>query len=315
MSECLANRVEEVCEESSIERKALADVNTTKLVQYSVESGFNFRPTTDTIRTLPPGRYNCCSDSIGYYFANKETKTMDLIRFPNSPADVIISEFDNFWSKKDEYLKRNEPHKRGFLLHGPPGGGKSSLVQFIVEHFIVDGNIVIDFNYDTVPSINILRRIEPDRKLLVIIEDIDTFLVHLDIEQQLLSFLDGGIQHVNTVVIATTNFPEKLPTRIKNRPSRFDRMTHIGVPTKEERLLYLRKKCQTTPEDDILRWAKVTNGWTLAHLKELILSVEVHGLSEEETINRLNEMRKQVDNSEVYEKELAGKGRVGFDNS
>ncbi|NJO18646.1 MAG: AAA family ATPase [Thioploca sp.] len=47
-----------------------------------------------------------------------------------------------------------------------------------------------------------------------------------------LNILDGVNSFDNIVFLATTNYPEELESRIKNRPSRFDRRFYIGPPEK-----------------------------------------------------------------------------------
>jgi len=74
-------------------------------------------------------------------------------------------------------------------------------------------------------------------------------------EQALLQLLDGGIQHSNTVIIATTNYPENLPDRIINRPSRIDRIVEIDMPTREMREIYINKKALKVKDEDIKKMA------------------------------------------------------------
>ena len=66
-------------------------------------------------------------------------------------------------------------------------------------------NIVFEFNDYIVDGLPSFRAIEPNRKVMVVIEDIDNFTKHSDVEQILLQFLDGSTPHVNTIMIATTN--------------------------------------------------------------------------------------------------------------
>jgi len=280
--------------------------------QWSIENGMTYRPATKTVSTLPPGRYITNRDNYGFKLTKQKVSDSELIRFPNTVADAIISEFESFWEKKDEYLKRGEPHKRGFVLWGPAGGGKTSTVQLIVKNFIANNGVVFDFSFDTVEALNSFRLVEANRKMMVIIEDIDIFVEHGDMEQRLLLFLDGGVQHKNTVMIATTNYPEDLPDRIINRPSRFDRISYLGATTEEERLEYFKQKCQTTPESVYKKWVKATEDWTFAHIKELIISVEVNSLPYKETLVRLNHMRSKKSSSSDYEKEMRGKAGYGF---
>ena len=282
--------------------------------QYSVEQGNTYRPSSQTTKLLPPGLYRASEDQYGFFF-NKESLDMsELIRFPDSIANTVINEFETFWTMKDKYLDRGEPHKRGFLLWGPPGGGKTCTVSFIIQDFIKQGNIVFIFNYSLSHTLRSFKIIEPNRKVLIVMEDIDSLIKDRHEEQAVLEFLDGSIQHANTIVIATTNYPEDLPDRIINRPSRFDRVSYIGVPSYDDRILYLTKKSQKLSKPQIKGWAKETKGWTLAHLKELIIAVEVFGLKYDETIERINNMRAKQEHSENYENEFRGKKDVGFGN-
>jgi len=271
-----------------------------------------FRPCPPTTNILPPGLYSCDMDSNGLYFRKLKVDTTDLIRFPGSMPEEIIKEFSGFWAKKALYQERGEPHKRGFLLWGPPGGGKSCTVSLITKDFIENGNIVIQFSMVTMEGLARLRSIEPDRKVMIVIEDIDSFLEYNDVEQKLLQFLDGDRQYSNLVVIATTNFPEALGDRIINRPSRFDRVAEVSMPTKEDRQLYLEAKAKSTSKDELAKWVSDTEDWTLAHLKELIAAVEIYDLSYGETIRRINEMRGKKAHSSQYTKKLRGGCAPGF---
>ncbi len=143
-------------------------------------------------------------------------------------------------------------------------------------------------------------------------EDIDSLIKDRHEEQAVLEFLDGSIQHSNTIVIASTNYPEELPDRIINRPSRFDRISYVGVPSYNDRILYISTKSKSLSKPQIKGWAKDTDSWTLAHIKELILAVEVFDLDYDETLDRINTMRSKQEHSGNYEKEFRGKSSVGF---
>mgnify|MGYP004004667025 FL=1 len=281
------------------------------LTQYSVQQGVNYRPTSQTAPKLPPGLYSVNEDQQGLYFKKNDIDMSELIRFDDSMANTIIDEFALFWTKKELYQERGEIHKRGFMLWGPPGGGKTSTVSFIMKDFINDGNVIFKFSGNLMGMIQNFRHIEPNRKVMIIMEDVDAYIVDSYAEQAVLDMLDGTVQHSNTIIIATTNYPERLPDRIINRPSRFDRVEYIGTPTESHRKLYIKTKSRTLKTKDITKWAKLTDGFTLAHVKELILSVEVFGLDFDETLERLNKMRKKMESSSDYGKEMRGKKDVG----
>ena len=108
----------------------------------------------------------------------------------------------------------------------------------------------------------------------------------------MLNILDGVKQIENVVYIATTNYPEKLQERITNRPSRFDRRYEVQMPSGEIREAYIKNKL--TDEDlkkiDIKKWVELTDGMSLSHLKELVISVVVMGKDFDESIATLNSM-------------------------
>jgi hypothetical protein len=281
-------------------------------IQYSIEQGQNYRPASKTRKTLPAGLYKALTDQYGTFFQRQEIDMSELIRFEGTIADTIIGEFNDFWGKKSLYQERGEIHKRGFMLWGPPGGGKTSTVTFIMKDFINNGGVVFDFTSDLIGGIRQLKIVEPNRKIMIVMEDIDAWLHDYGSEQAILDMLDGSVKHSDTILIATTNYPERLPDRIINRPSRFDRVEYIGTPCAKDRKLYIKEKSKTLNTREINKWVKSTDGFTLAHVKELILSVEVFGLDFQDTLDRLNKMRKKLESSSDYEKELRGKPDSGF---
>ncbi len=158
------------------------------------------------------------------------------------------------------------------------------------------------FNANLIDGIELFRKVEPERKMMIIVEDIDGFLNDKSLEQKLLQFLDGSLQLINTVVIATTNFPEDLPSRIKNRPSRFDRLIKIEFPNEATRKAYITAKSKTLDAIAIDEWVSQTKNMSLAHIKELITAVEIFDLDFFEELDRIHDMMKEADNSDDYVK-------------
>ena len=110
-------------------------------------------------------------------------------------------------------------------------------------------------------------------------------------EADMLALLDGDLQIDNVVFIATTNYPEKLDKRMVNRPSRFDIVRKISMPTPEARTVYLKaRNPRIAKTDELLDWVDATNEFSIAHLKELIVSVEALGQGFDQTIERLRVM-------------------------
>lgn len=255
-----------------------------------------------SVPALPPGVYEPKKSMRGIYFEQRETVTDDLHQLPDSASDLVISEIRRFWTLKEKFSSMGYLHKRGILLYGPPGSGKTSTVMFLTASMIQDGGVVFLSGSDPEDLADALaefRRIEPDRRLVVIMEDLDCLISGYDDEEEnFLAILDGEKSIDNVVFLATTNYPEKLGKRIINRPSRFDRVVKIGNPSAAARYAYLKSRNLGFSEKELQTWTDKTNGLTVAHLKELIVSVACFGNDIDEQVQRLREMAKEISSEE-----------------
>jgi SpoVK/Ycf46/Vps4 family AAA+-type ATPase len=118
------------------------------------------------------------------------------------------------------------------------------------------------------------------------------------VTSKLLNILDGIKQIEGVVYLASTNYPDKLEERVSNRPSRFDRRYRIEPPDSTIREAYIRFKL--SKEDlkniNIQEWVKASEGFSIAHLKELIISTLVLGNSYSESLSHLKEMKTKPKN-------------------
>ena len=261
-----------------------------------------FAPAYVTVDQVPAGVYELdYNTSIGSHTLKKQPfKTDELYQLPSPEIIDILKDIESFWNKTDVYRKYNFVHKRGILMYGEPGCGKSGIIQILANKLMeLDGIVIniksqnaIDYFIDFMPT---FRKIEPNRPLVVILEDIDALAgedrYHTS---QLLNILDGVKQIEGVVYIATTNYPEKLQERLTNRPSRFDRRYKIDLPNAEIRHSYITNKLneEDLAKIDIEEWVKRTDGMSLSHLKEVVISVVVMGRTFEETLDSLEELKK-----------------------
>jgi SpoVK/Ycf46/Vps4 family AAA+-type ATPase len=265
-------------------------------------------PCEEAVKELPAGQYTIeHSQDRGIFFSKKEVNLDDLIVLPDSATDAVLSEIDEFWKREEIYRKYRYLWKRGVLLWGPPGSGKTTTVQLISQNIVKMGGISV---YVSNPKhaafgLRLMRKVEPKRPIIVMLEDLDAIVHHH--EAELLSLLDGELQIDNVVFVATTNYPEKLDKRIVNRPSRFDLVKKVPMPTAEARKVYLLSRepsldvntveVDGTSIKEIDYWVSVTEGFSVAHLKEVVLGVKCFGKPVEEVVKRMRTMMTKLPNS------------------
>lgn len=285
-----------------------------KLCQWTTGDDRVFVPASTTRNLLPPASYEIsASPNIGIFFEHIPVKTTDLVRFPDSNSNKVIEEIRLFWQSKDVFKRHSMPYKRGIVLYGPPGSGKSCTIQFVMKDVIELGGIVIRF-YDPdlfLRGYRMLREIQPETPVVVIMEDIDAILEDYN-ESSVLNLLDGVDDVQNIVFLATTNYPEKLGPRIINRPSRFDKRFQIGLPSEEARLVYLKHlfEGKGVEESDkmVTKWAKDTEDLSIAHLRELYVAVIILQNPYEEALETLRAM----DQESVSSDQDRGSKNLGF---
>lgn len=258
-----------------------------------------------THNRLPSGAYLVTVDRNDDrpVYIKRDIQTDELLRFKDSWADTILEEIDLFWSRGEAFRKIGFLHRRGYLLYGPQGTGKSSVVQQIVMDIISrDGVVLICGNPKFLnAALTTFRQAEPDRNIVCVFEDIDAIIKQYG-EDELLSILDGANMVNRVLNIATTNYPESLDPRIVSRPRRFDRVLKIEAPSDKIREEFLKKKLPK--KSDVKKWLKATNGLSFASLTEAIISVCCLGNEFEPTIEILKEMQVGSPNSSEFGKRL-----------
>ena len=279
-------------------RESDKKMDTFTYVQWTTD-GKIFFPAGETCSELTPGVYEIRISERGIYFQKIPIKTEGLIRFPDSNSDLVINELEKFWEREDVFNKFGLLYKRGIMLYGPPGSGKSCTVRFVMENVIARGGIVVKF---TEPELYImgmraLREIQPSVPVVTTMEDIDSTLERFS-ESAVLNILDGVDQINKVIYLATTNYPDKLGARIINRPSRFDKRFKIGHPSAEGRRMYFEHIIKDRMKVNIDKWVEDTEGMSIAHLRELVVAVIIIGDKYEDAISTLKLMHEIIDERE-----------------
>lgn len=286
----------------------------------STPDGSIFWGTSNIEDRLPAGLYKCGHrDDVGTCLQKLIIETDDLIVLPDMVCNEVIEQIQKFWSNevRDAMRSRGFLHKRGILMYGEPGSGKTCTIQVLIQMLIKNDGIAIyaEDPHNLSNALQMIRRIEPHRPMIVVLEDFDTLTDRDRRENTWLSVLDGEAQIENVVFLATTNYIDQLDKRFVDRPSRFDVIVPVPMPTARARAAYLFKKEPTLSADELYEWTMASDGFSIAHLKELILSVKCYGKSLEDTVARLRSQKKREFSQEALERQAKGSSGIGFTGS
>ena len=181
----------------------------------------------------------------------RKKRMLGLVILDKGVAEHIVSDVRDFLSSGDWYHQRGIPYRRGYLLYGPPGSGKTSFIQALAGE--LDYNICIlnlSENNLTDDRLNHLMNHIPERSVLLL-EDIDAAFNKREQSDEsgftsgvtfsgLLNELDGVASAEECITFMTTNHPEKLDPALL-RPGRVDYKVLIGNASEHQvREMFLR---------------------------------------------------------------------------
>lgn len=279
-----------------------------KASQWGSIGARTFKAFSVSHKKLPAGCYGITWDNHDDrpIFTGKYIKTDQIMRFKGGLADTFLKEIDDFWDRGESFNKYGFLHRRGYMLYGPQGTGKSSIVWQVANDVINRGGVVFvcDNPRFFIGGLKTFRQVEPDRPIVCIFEDIDAIISKYN-ETEILSLLDGDSQIDKVINIATTNYPENLDRRIVNRPRRFDRIIKIAAPEDEIREAFLKSKLPKT--QNLKKWVKKTEGLSFAALTEAVISVFCLGNDFDETIATLRDLESKTPKSSDFG------SKIGFD--
>lgn len=270
-------------------------------------------------------------------------EAFDGIFLPEDILSDITGEIDNFLKSKNLYKDDLRlPWKRGYMLIGPPGNGKTSLIRAICQYWGLkqfdiqkaiqkDGSIRFDA-FTNSSSIDMMLYPSEQNPVLCIMEDIDKFIVYqsggskgnADVGKvtlhDILKGLDGLDQYDGVIVMATTNYARDMSEAILNRPGRFDRIWRIDLPT-EDNILNLLTHHNIEVEDGSLEpIVKGLTGFSMAFVAEFVKGIKTkfrrNKVSESEAAEILDKIHKH---NKIYLDYFKGRdddhrdsGSVGF---
>jgi mitochondrial chaperone BCS1 len=189
-------------------------------------------------------------------------RTLDSVILPSGIKNFLIKDLEKFDESEKWYVDMGIPYHRGYLLHGPPGTGKTSLVSGLSSYFnssvyvlrlseMSDGrllqavsaagnnSIIVLEDIDCAVNKRVLSTVKPEKEK----EDAPVAPEVPEIGLTLsgvLNALDGMQTPSGVKFFMTTNHIEKLDEALL-RPGRTDVRIHLGDATDWQKTqMYLR---------------------------------------------------------------------------
>jgi chaperone BCS1 len=226
------------------------------------------------------------------------SRLLESVILKPGEKEHLLQDLEKFRASRDRYRRLGVPYHRGYLLHGPPGTGKTSLVSALgakcgMSIYVVN---LTDFTDRTLKSaIN-----DVPENSIILFEDIDCMraghrreltetreLLAVPAEGRdkkeeprigvtlsgLLNVLDGFFAPENVVFVMTTNHLEMLDPALL-RPGRIDYRLYMGEASDRQRVELYRRFFPDATEAEAIEFALAHCTETMAEFQGLLLGLE-----------------------------------------
>ena len=250
---------------------------------------------------IPLGTYEIKSTPMGYaYHKIQPQKDCKVILSKNLDKD-IKKDIEFFFNNKKVYTNNKFPYKRGILLYGSPGNGKTTMIRNLIESYREEAyTFLCDKTSNISTSLfEYMKENTLNKPKIVVIEDIDR-LYREDV-QILLNAIDGVFKLDNIYIVATCNDLSKVDPALLNRPSRFDKIYLIDDPDRNQRRRFLKLYFPELNEDELKECSEATKGFNGAFFKEIFINSKINKSTARESIEDIKKRLNQFKSKEKGE--------------
>jgi transitional endoplasmic reticulum ATPase len=182
--------------------------------------------------------------SSSLYHSIQNASWANVILHQNFKTE-LQSSVTSFFDSRARYARLNVPWKRGIILYGPPGNGKTISIKATM-HMLYARNPPIPTLYvKTLTSYGgpeysvneIFKKARAQAPCYLVFEDLDSLLTE-GVRSFFLNAVDGLAENEGVLMVGSTNYLERLDPGIVKRPSRFDRKYEFGNPDGALRVRY-----------------------------------------------------------------------------
>jgi len=219
-------------------------------------------------------------------------RSLESLFLPHDVKDDIFSDARKFFANEQWYRERGIPHRRGYLLHGPAGNGKSTVIHVLASEFDLP-IYMLTLSDPDVTDTGIASVIgKAPAQSIIVLEDFEK--INFGAEKMkitipgLLNAIDGSLASEGRILIITANTLEPINEYFL-RPGRIDRVWEIGPP--EESVI---RECVELfdghlDHEALVREA-VDGAWSMAQLHQrLIQNAEMPDIEFQRKPRRSNE--------------------------
>jgi hypothetical protein len=216
--------------------------------------------------------------TIGLEVRTLPTVERDAIVLPDGALERIERHALGPARHRERLLAAGRHLKRGLLLHGAPGTGKTLTAMYLIAR--TPGRTTVLLTGGALgliePACALARELQP---ATVVLEDVDLVAHERDLDMpgrplllELLNEMDGLAEDADVLFLLTTNRPDVLEPALAARPGRIDQSVELPLPdaTDRRRLIELYARGLELRTERLDEVVERLDGASPAHVKELL---------------------------------------------